>query len=65
MSDLVYALPVCYEDSPNRCGVCGKRKSYDIGPGPFGADQTHEFCLNCDQLTPESSWAAYDTGGPR
>lgn len=51
-----------YTDSGKRCGKCGKKTLVDAGPGPFGDDGSLEFCLDCADLTPESSWAAFDPG---
>lgn len=50
-----------YDESGKRCPACGKKTLLDVGPGVFGDDGTHEFCIDCSPLWPESSWAAYDT----
>jgi hypothetical protein len=50
------------ETTGQRCRNCSKLLVTCIGPGPFGDDASLSFCLNCDELTPESSWAAVDPG---
>lgn len=51
-----------YDESGKHCSSCGKRTLLDVGPGVFGDDGTHEFCISCSPLCPESSWAAFDPG---
>lgn len=55
------SLTARYDESGKRCPVCSKRTLIDVGPGVYGDDGSHEFCIACSALTPESSWAAYDT----
>lgn len=55
-------LTTRYDDSGKRCPACSKRMLVDVGPGVFGDDGSHEFCVSCSPLMPESSWAAVDLG---
>jgi hypothetical protein len=50
-------VPLPYQDSDQRCRTCGKRMVVDPGFGVFGEHQGLIFCLHCDALTPESTWA--------
>lgn len=48
-----------YEDVDQRCRTCGKRMVVDPGIGVTGDHEALIFCLQCDRLTPETSWALY------